>query len=88
MVLSTFDINYLLKDFFIFKQVCVEQCPTRTILFEAQVTQADFEQFKPYMVCTTDINVQTMTYAQARQYFKEDKCASYVIQSQPGKLSF
>lgn len=36
------------------------------------------------MVCTDDIDINTMTYTQAKQYMQEDKCASYVLQSQPG----
>ncbi|XP_039745321.1 choline transporter-like 2 isoform X2 [Pararge aegeria] len=35
------------------------------------------------MVCTEDVNIQTMTYSQAMQYIQEEKCASFVLQSQP-----
>ncbi|CAH0600697.1 unnamed protein product [Chrysodeixis includens] len=63
-------------------QVCVNQCPTRTILFDAEMTESNFAQLKSSMVCTDDVNMNILTYTQAKQYMLEDKCASYVLQSQ------
>lgn len=39
------------------------------------------------MVCSDEVeNVQTMTPAQALQYIQEEKCASFILQSQPGEF--
>lgn len=39
------------------------------------------------MVCSDEVeNVQTMTPAQAIQYIQEEKCASFILQSQPGEF--
>lgn len=67
-------------------QVCVRQCPDKTLLFEKELQEnpGSFQQIKQNMVCTEDVNIQTMTLAQALQYIKEEKCASFVLQSQPG----
>ncbi|XP_039765565.1 choline transporter-like 2 isoform X3 [Pararge aegeria] len=66
-------------------QVCVSQCPDKTVLFKKELEQnpTAFEQIKMNMVCTEDVNLQTMTYSQAIQYIQEEKCASFVLQSQP-----
>lgn len=64
-------------------QVCVTQCPTRTILFQQILTEANFADYISSMVCTKDVNVNTMTYAQAKEYMANEKCASIVLQSQP-----
>lgn len=64
-------------------QVCVTQCPTRTILFQQILTEANFAEYISSMVCTKDVNVNTMTYAQAKEYMANEKCASIVLQSQP-----
>lgn len=32
--------------------------------------------------------MNTMTYNQAMEYIDQEKCASYVLKSQPGKTSF
>ncbi|XP_052747500.1 choline transporter-like 2 isoform X2 [Bicyclus anynana] len=66
-------------------QVCVPQCPDRTILFTKELEQnpSSFEQLKPRMVCTEDVNTQSMTLAQAKQYIQDEKCASFVLESQP-----
>ncbi|XP_047028248.1 choline transporter-like 2 isoform X4 [Helicoverpa zea] len=63
-------------------QVCVKQCPTETRIFDKEMTESNFLQYRPSMVCTADINVNTLTYAQARNYISQNKCASYVLQSQ------
>ncbi|XP_049698461.2 choline transporter-like 2 isoform X1 [Helicoverpa armigera] len=63
-------------------QVCVNQCPTETKIFDKEMTESNFLQYRPSMVCTADINVNTLTYAQARDYITQNKCASYVLQSQ------
>ncbi|XP_026725806.1 CTL-like protein 2 isoform X1 [Trichoplusia ni] len=63
-------------------QVCVNQCPARTILFDVEMTESNFGELKSKMVCTDDVNMNTLTYTQAKQYMQEDKCASYVLQSQ------
>ncbi|PZC79789.1 hypothetical protein B5X24_HaOG215778 [Helicoverpa armigera] len=63
-------------------QVCVKQCPTETKIFDKEMTESNFLQYRPSMVCTADINVNTLTYAQARDYITQNKCASYVLQSQ------
>lgn len=39
------------------------------------------------MVCTYDVNMNTMTYNQAMEYIDQEKCATYVLKSQPGKTS-
>lgn len=68
-------------------QVCVNQCPSKTIVFH-QLDETTFPQFKSNMVCTYDIDVQTLKYNEALQHIKNEKCASYVVQSQPGKAIF
>lgn len=67
-------------------QVCVSQCPSKTILFEKELrlNPSSFELIRKEMVCSDEVgNVQTMTPAQALQYIQEEKCASFVLQSQP-----
>ncbi|XP_047535659.1 choline transporter-like 2 isoform X3 [Vanessa atalanta] len=66
-------------------QVCVSQCPSRTVLFEKEIRQnpAIFDQIKNDMVCTDGINVQTMTSSEALEHIKNEKCTSFVLQSQP-----
>ncbi|XP_037300767.1 choline transporter-like 2 isoform X4 [Manduca sexta] len=64
-------------------QVCVSKCPERFIRFGTELTPATMEQLRSSMVCTDDVNVRDMTYNQAMQYIKENKCAPYVLQSQP-----
>ncbi|XP_049887593.1 choline transporter-like 2 isoform X3 [Pectinophora gossypiella] len=64
-------------------QVCVESCPTRTILFQAELSVTPFEQLRPYMVCTDDINKETMTLSDAKNYINNGKCADHVLKSQP-----
>ncbi|XP_075987472.1 choline transporter-like 2 isoform X2 [Anticarsia gemmatalis] len=64
-------------------QVCVKQCPDRTILFKEILTAANFEEYRSSMVCTEAVNTATMTFSMAQQYMTEKKCASYVLQSQP-----
>ncbi|CAG4925770.1 unnamed protein product [Colias eurytheme] len=66
-------------------QVCVEKCPTNTILLEKEIrlNPGAFETLRPSMVCTDEVNIQTMTSSQALQYMQEDKCASFIISSQP-----
>ncbi|XP_045504868.1 choline transporter-like 2 isoform X3 [Colias croceus] len=66
-------------------QVCVEKCPTNTILLEKEIrlNPGAFETFRPSMVCTDEVNIQTMTSSQALQYMQEEKCASFIISSQP-----
>ncbi|XP_038209428.1 choline transporter-like 2 isoform X2 [Zerene cesonia] len=66
-------------------QVCVEKCPTNTILLEKELrlNPSTFETLRPSMVCTDEVNIQTMTSSQALQYMQEDKCASFLISSQP-----
>uniref|UniRef100_A0A2A4K4L2 Choline transporter-like protein n=1 Tax=Heliothis virescens TaxID=7102 RepID=A0A2A4K4L2_HELVI len=63
-------------------QVCVKQCPTQTIIFAVEMTESNFLEYKSRMVCTSDVNMDTLTYAQATNYITEKKCASYVLQSQ------
>ncbi|CAG5041956.1 unnamed protein product [Parnassius apollo] len=66
------------------QQVCVNRCPDQTIMFQTKISDASsFEQVRSSMVCTDDVNVQTMTYTQALQNIKDEKCASYVIRSEP-----
>lgn len=48
------------------------------------MTESNFGDLKSKMVCTDDVNMNTLTYTQAKQYMQEDKCASYVLQSQAG----
>ncbi|KAG6465142.1 hypothetical protein O3G_MSEX014956, partial [Manduca sexta] len=64
-------------------QVCVSKCPERFIRFGTELTPATMEQLRSSMVCTDDVNVRDMTHTQAMQYIKENKCAPYVLQSQP-----
>ncbi|XP_034841494.1 choline transporter-like 2 isoform X3 [Maniola hyperantus] len=66
-------------------QVCVERCPDKTVLFKKELEQnpSSFQQIKSDMICTQDVNMQTLTYAQALQYIEKDKCASFILQSQP-----
>ncbi|CAG9110335.1 unnamed protein product [Plutella xylostella] len=64
-------------------QVCVSQCPDTTILFESVLTAASLDQLRARMVCSDDVNTQTMTLQQAQQYMQQEKCAKFVLQSQP-----
>ncbi|CAH0722355.1 unnamed protein product, partial [Brenthis ino] len=66
-------------------QVCVSQCPSQTVLIEKElrVNPSSFEELRKDMVCNDEVNMQTMTYAQALQYIQEEKCASFILQSQP-----
>nr|XP_026484345.1 CTL-like protein 2 [Vanessa tameamea] len=66
-------------------QVCVSQCPSRTVLFEKEIRQNPgiFDQIKNDMVCTDGLNVQTMTSSEALEHIKNEKCTSFVLQSQP-----
>ncbi|KAG7304022.1 hypothetical protein JYU34_010944 [Plutella xylostella] len=64
-------------------QVCVSQCPDTTILFESVLTASSLDQLRARMVCSDDVNTQTMTLQQAQQYMQQEKCAKFVLQSQP-----
>ncbi|XP_032510800.2 choline transporter-like 2 isoform X3 [Danaus plexippus] len=67
-------------------QVCVQKCPERTFIFEKELRQnpASFEQLRQNMVCTDEVtNIQTMTLSEAIAYMQQEKCASFVLQSQP-----
>ncbi|CAG9575618.1 unnamed protein product [Danaus chrysippus] len=67
-------------------QVCVEKCPEKTFIFEKELRQnpASFEQLRQNMVCTDEVtNMQTMTLSEAITYMQQEKCASFVLQSQP-----
>ncbi|XP_028030024.1 CTL-like protein 2 isoform X2 [Bombyx mandarina] len=63
-------------------QVCVEECPQRTVKFIEQLTSANFNEMKREMVCIDGVNTETMTYSDALQYMNEDKCAGLILQSQ------
>ncbi|KAJ8734636.1 hypothetical protein PYW08_013886 [Mythimna loreyi] len=63
-------------------QVCVEECPSKTVLFKSEMTQANFAELKPHMVCKNDVDVTTMTYEQAIANINDEKCAKYVLRSQ------
>ena len=65
--------------------MCVEQCPTETILFQTQMTEANFAQFRSKMVCMDNIRVNT--YSEAKAYIDSGKCAPYVLKSQAGNFS-
>ncbi|KAM3966834.1 choline transporter-like 2 isoform 2-T2 [Aphomia sociella] len=64
-------------------QVCVKECPKSTILFDTQLTPATFESLKSSMVCTIDVDINTLTYQQAKLNIENGKCARYVLNSQP-----
>ncbi|CAH0747568.1 unnamed protein product [Diatraea saccharalis] len=64
-------------------QVCVEKCPGETILFETRLTPATFNTYRNSMVCTDEVNMNSLTYDQALTYMRQEKCASYVLKSQP-----
>ncbi|XP_050359441.1 choline transporter-like 2 isoform X3 [Nymphalis io] len=66
-------------------QVCVSQCPSKTVLFEKEIRQnpATFDQIKKDMVCIEGLNVQTMASSEALEHIKNEKCTSFVLQSQP-----
>ncbi|CAH0747569.1 unnamed protein product [Diatraea saccharalis] len=66
-----------------FLQVCVEKCPGETILFETRLTPATFNTYRNSMVCTDEVNMNSLTYDQALTYMRQEKCASYVLKSQP-----
>jgi hypothetical protein len=68
-------------------QVCVKECPKTTNIFETELTASTFPSLKSSMVCTDEVNMDFLTYNQAVQYIKEEKCASYVLKSQPGEIS-
>ncbi|XP_068628408.1 choline transporter-like 2 isoform X2 [Battus philenor] len=66
------------------QQICVNKCPDQTIVFHARITNASsFEQVRSNMVCTDDVNIQTMTHTEALQNINDGKCAGYVLRSQP-----
>lgn len=48
------------------------------------MTEEEFREQRSRMVCTNDINVNTLTYQEALKLISEDKCASFVVTSQPG----
>lgn len=64
----------------------MKECPSRTIIFETELTASNFNELKPYMVCVDEVSMDTMTYNEARQYITDEKCASYVLKSQPGEI--
>lgn len=51
------------------------------------MNQQNFDTYRSNMVCTYDVNVNTITYSQAVEYMANGKCAPYVLESQAGKLS-
>ncbi|CAH0699204.1 unnamed protein product [Spodoptera exigua] len=63
-------------------QVCVPNCPSRTIIFGAEMNEQNFGAYRSDMVCTYDVNVNTLTYTQAVEYISKGKCAPYVLESQ------
>ncbi|XP_063633222.1 choline transporter-like 2 isoform X3 [Cydia splendana] len=64
-------------------QVCVNECPKETIVFNTgSYTAATFNNWRSKMICVDGINTATMTHAEATQYMKDTKCASYVLKSQ------
>ncbi|CAH2100196.1 unnamed protein product [Euphydryas editha] len=66
-------------------QVCVSQCPSKTVLFEKEIIQnsASFNQIKSDMVCIDGLDVQTMSSSEALEHIQKERCASFVLQSQP-----
>ncbi|XP_063393664.1 choline transporter-like 2 isoform X3 [Cydia fagiglandana] len=64
-------------------QVCVNECPKETIVFNTgSYTAATFNNWRSKMICVDGINTATMTHVEATQYMKDTKCASYVLKSQ------
>ncbi|XP_050553344.1 choline transporter-like 2 isoform X4 [Spodoptera frugiperda] len=63
-------------------QVCVSKCPSRTIIFASEMNQQNFDTYRSSMVCTYDVNVNTISYSQAVEYMANGKCAPYVLESQ------
>ncbi|XP_061715261.1 choline transporter-like 2 isoform X3 [Cydia pomonella] len=64
-------------------QVCVNECPKDTIVFNTgSYTAATFSSWRSKMICVDGINTATMTHDEATQYMKDSKCASYVLKSQ------
>ncbi|XP_053600739.1 choline transporter-like 2 isoform X2 [Plodia interpunctella] len=61
-------------------QVCVNQCPDRTINFEKELTAANFNELKSRMVCKYDVDIST--YEKAMQSISEEKCAKSVLKSE------
>ncbi|KAL0850385.1 hypothetical protein ABMA28_012206 [Loxostege sticticalis] len=65
------------------QQVCVKECPSKTVIFENELTPATFPALKQYMVCTDEVNMNDLTYTQAINYIQQERCASYVLRSTP-----
>ncbi|XP_063373103.1 choline transporter-like 2 isoform X3 [Cydia amplana] len=64
-------------------QVCVNECPKETIVFNTgNYTAASFNNWRSKMICVDGINTATMTHDEAVRYMKDTKCASYVLKSQ------
>lgn len=84
-----YEVSFITKIPALSFKVCVQKCPERTFIFEKELRQnpASFEQLRQNMVCTDEVtNIQTMTFSEAIAYMQQEKCASFVLQSQPGKL--
>ncbi|XP_059047504.1 choline transporter-like 2 isoform X2 [Achroia grisella] len=64
------------------KQVCVKECPKETIVFDTQLTPSSFATLKSSMVCTIDVDMNTLTYDQAKRHIEDGTCAKYVLKSQ------
>lgn len=80
--LNTYRI--MMYHFFSTLQVCVEKCPTETILFQTQMTVTNFAQFRSSMVCMD--NIKPNTFSEAMSLIDNGKCAPYVLQSQAGNI--
>ncbi|XP_048004473.1 uncharacterized protein LOC125240570 isoform X5 [Leguminivora glycinivorella] len=64
-------------------QVCVNECPKETIVFnKGNYMAPTFNDWRSKMICVDGINTATMTYDEAVQYMNDNKCASYVLKSQ------
>ncbi|XP_050674068.1 choline transporter-like 2 isoform X2 [Leptidea sinapis] len=66
-------------------QVCVENCPKTTTLIAKELAQNpnNFESLRASMVCVDEVNTQSMSSSQALQYMQEEKCAGFLLASQP-----
>ncbi|XP_026323831.1 CTL-like protein 2 isoform X3 [Hyposmocoma kahamanoa] len=66
------------------QQVCVKKCPSKTHVFNVEITNtASLDALRSEIICTDDINVQKMTLKEAKHNMNIGKCTSYVLKSQP-----
>lgn len=65
-------------------QVCVEQCPQQTFIWDNAKTQLTFAQIKPRLICITEADKDALqSKDDIQKAIDEERCARWYIKSAP-----